>query len=157
MGFTSPRPPGHPPPSTSTRCFTEKEGSAPTGISYARKLPGDVTSDYLQQGLRWSTGLQGGWRILAADVGYLRNSALVVSDPARGWLERKESIHGLRVRVGLAFAHELFTGGDTRYSPRCCLPKGTPSETACECERVPVGVSLFFYYANELYFSDAGN
>lgn len=158
VGFARSRPPGHRSPSKTARCFGEKSDDPhPVGISYRRENPSQATSRYEIHGLRVGGGLQGGWRVLALDLGYLHNGALVIND--YGQREKKETIHGLRGRIGLAFAHELFTGSQTTYSGQCCkLPDGsedTSSETACECERTPIGLSLFLYYGNEFYFTDS--
>jgi hypothetical protein len=158
IGFARARPAGHPPPSNTARCFGEKADDKQfSGISYRRKSPGGPTSDYVIKGQRWSLGGEGGWRMFGFDVGYLQNSGLVVNESA-GKENGERWVHGLRFRLGLALAHELFSGGSATYSRACCLPKGTPSETACECTRTPVGASLFLYYGSELYLtgSDSG-
>jgi hypothetical protein len=158
LGITSPRPAGHPPPSNTTRCFTEAEEGQPSGISYRRSEPNEVSSDYLPHGHRLGLGFEGGWRFIAADIGYLRNSALVVDERLDGGSvqESDATIHGFRLRIGVAVAHEIFTSSNSAYSYHCCtnsLGKDGKSAIACECERTAVGVSLFLYYGNELYYS----
>ena len=103
-------------------------------------------------GWRAAAGGELGWRVFAVDAGFLHNNALTNGN-------------GLRFRVGLALADEFFTGGHATYSRSCCTKNlsngvsdvGTKvdSDTACECDRTPVGVSLFIYYANELYWDEA--
>jgi hypothetical protein len=88
-------------------------------------------------GFRVGAGGEFGWRMLGLDLGYLHNTSLANQD------------HGFRLRAGLALANELFTGGSTRYGKECC--SRYDSVVPCECPRSIVGVSLFLYYAYELY------
>jgi hypothetical protein len=166
-GFQSGRPPGRRPASDLATCFDEFDRFEDTvhedgdrRISYDRdaKYP-NIEGKYSGRGLRVGAGVEGGWRFIGLDVGYLRNDALAVHrfvkprpEDAGVW-QKESAVHGVRFRLGLSVAMELFTGSDVTYgreAPRCCKTEG--SETACECKRYPAGMSLFLYYANELYF-----
>jgi hypothetical protein len=125
------KPAQHQRPSDESACFERQT------ISYRKTSRGLL--DDKGDGYRYGGGVEFGWRMLGVDLGYLKNTALANQD------------HGIRLRVGLALAEELFTGGMTRYGKQCCSI-GLASSVPCECPRTPVGVSLFFYYAREEYF-----
>jgi len=87
--------------------------------------------------LRAGGGFEGGFRFLAADVGYMTD---------RGF---KDYGPGIRLRLGIAIASEMITGSHARYRHDCCVEGN--SATACECDRFVGGVSLFAYVAFEGY------
>jgi hypothetical protein len=156
-GFQSLRPASRRPASDLATCFDEDllEGDAtPPDIGYRLARVGDdpVNGKYDPRGARYGAGLEAGWRFVGLDVGYIRNSALVSRWRDESGSHQTRDVHGVRFRAGLALAMELFSGTAVTYGrevPRCCR---STSDTACECKRNPVGVSLFLYYANELYF-----
>lgn len=82
---------------------------------------------------RFGAGIQAGYRFIATDIGY-------VYDRVYG--------SGVRWRFGPALAVEL---GIPKYATACCLPKGTSSRLACECDRTIKGISVFPYWAIETY------
>jgi hypothetical protein len=94
--------------------------------------------------LRGGAGLEAGWRMVTLDAGYVRNGTFP-DQP------------GLRFRTGVSLPLEIFSGDDANYSRMCCKPRQLPSATDCECDRTPVGVAVFVYYAHELYFGDASH
>jgi hypothetical protein len=161
-GFQTLRPATRQPASDLATCFDEDLLDGATGgdaeeqwkslppIGY--RLADGIDGKYDPRGLRFGAGLEGGWRFIGLDVGYLRNTALVSRWSEASGAPRTSDVHGIRFRLGLAVAMELFTGSTVTYgheSPRCCKKEGSP--TACECKRYPVGVSMFFFYGNELY------
>jgi hypothetical protein len=149
------RPPTRRPPSDLSPCFGEdvlEEDANGNGeievppLSYERKHHTQTNSSrYDARGARVSGGVTGGWRFFAADLGYLYNGALRSRDDESS----HRDVLGARLRLGLSFAMEVFSGGDVSYGLKCC---DEDSETACECERYPVGISVFLYYGNELYY-----
>lgn len=115
---------------------------------------------------RLAAGLEAGWRIIAADVGYVHDAGAVtraVAD-ASGTTLRASSGNGVRSRLGLAISDELFTSQFATYRRSCC--KARPCEAAraakfgyavpCECERTPVGLSLFVYWAHQYFRGSNG-
>jgi hypothetical protein len=151
VGFSVHRPPSTRPPSNPARCFHEEDlekDAAPPLLGY-RRTTESKDAEYALDGmpLRWGGGLEGGFRMLSIDAGYINNRALVYKgDPSK-------AVYGLRFRGGIAVSYEAFTAGDARYGVRCCKKTNGPaSETACECDRVESGLSLFVYYGNEVYW-----
>jgi hypothetical protein len=150
-----------PRPSEEAPCFSSQGTHAPV-----------VYREWAPRGFRAGAGLEAGWRMLAVDVGALYNDTLVGRSDAEKHRElqsRAERFdapppsdtelvpYGMRFRVGLSLADELFTGGRVKYGRHCCTkPAGENSVTPCECERTPVGGSLFIYYGNELYWNGNG-
>jgi hypothetical protein len=98
----------------------------------------DALEDLNQlNGTRFAGGLEGGWRMLTVDAGLLHNHALSTGN-------------AFRVRGGITLSQETFTGSTATYRRGCCEP--ARRSTPCECDRTPIGVSVFAYYAYEYYF-----
>lgn len=145
-GFQALRTSAHRPPSSEGACFkAETPDTDEDPVIYRRR----------GHGIRAGAGAEFGWRMLAVDAGALYNSSLVGINDARN--EREDSApppFGLRFRLGIALADEVFTGASVKYGQKCC--KSSASVTQCECSRTPVGVSVFLYYGNELYWNRGG-
>lgn len=143
-GFQRGRPPGRSAPSQVKSCFADADLIRYRGPKDGGKAPaGQAGGD----GFRLTAGGELGWRMVAADLGVVYNSALVGQDI------------GFRGRIGLALADEVFTGSMVKYGKHCCYRKpGAPeSVVPCECERTPVGISLFLYYGPEVYYAAEGS
>ncbi len=134
-------------------------GWASFGMRYRGRddqISGGPRNNHTKTGLRGGFGVEGGWRFLGADVGYIRDESRAAGDeyeqlhPGDTAVSSKDYKDALRLRVGLTLATELITSA--HFSRSCCIPK--ESTTVCECERNPVGGSLFIYWAHENYYRD---
>jgi len=111
----------------------------------------------LETGERVGGGVELGWRVIGGDVGYVYDKAVRALPDT--------SAHGVRTRLGLAISDELFTSSCATYRRSCCnggKPDPDHLEDAdehysvpCECERNPVGLSVFIYWAHEAYWRDS--
>ncbi len=107
-------------------------GYATIGAHFALE---EEAVDPEKDAFRWGAGLEAGYRFLAVDGGYVFDKF------------QKDAEHRLRFRAGLSIADETFTGKNAKYSRCCCHQQD--SATSCECDRNPVGLSLFLYWAVE--------
>jgi hypothetical protein len=160
-GFQTLREQERRPPSEEAPCFSAGGARAPM-----------VYREWAPHGFRVGAGVEAGWRMIGVDVGALYNDTLVGRSDAENHRRLEAEArqagtsppgnselvpYGMRFRLGLALADELFTGSRVKYGRHCCIrPAGTASATPCECERTPVGASLFLYYGNELYWNGHG-
>jgi hypothetical protein len=154
-GFQTRHATGQQPPSQESPCFEDSVSSAgdkqrPDPVQYPL-VDSELT---LKKAYRFGGGLEAGWRMIGFDAGLLYNGMLRArkdDDPVVAARQTDGAPMGYRFRLGLALSDEVFTAHDATYNRSCCKEKKECSATICECERTPVGVSLFLYYGNELY------
>lgn len=115
---------------------------------------------------RLAAGAEMGWRIIAADIGYVHDAGTEtppVVARGNGGILRPRNGNGVRTRLGLAISDELFTSQFATYRRSCCKPRGGDADRArkfgyavpCECERTPVGLSLFVYWAHQYFLGSS--
>ena len=111
-----------------------------------------------QDGPRLGSGLEMGWRFLAFDAGWVWDDSELDDGTWPDGSERKSQEHGVRLRLGGAFAMDL-TAGCATYKASCCDATEGASSTDCECDRMPLGMTAFVYWAQEYRFntSDVDN
>lgn len=117
------------------------------GMRY--RLKGQPGGAHAGTGARAGIGVEAGWRFIGADLSYVRDESQRAAI-GKGDVAERDYKDALRLRVGVALAAELFS--KAHFSRSCCVPK--ESTTVCECERTPLGGSLFIYWAHENYYLD---